>query len=130
MKMKESRIQRLYTCPCCGFPTLEERIVWDICSLCWWEDDGQDDNDADDVRGGPNYSYSLTVARDNFDKHFLMYNLNPDENEAVINSHFKKLEKKKEIIELLFQFMEGKGSSSTKPVKRWKEIKYLLDNFR
>ena len=34
--------------------------------MCLWEDDGQDDIDADDVKGGPNRSLSLTEARRNF----------------------------------------------------------------
>lgn len=65
------------TCPCCGYPTIAERAAFDICSLCAWEDDGQDDRahrlDAVDavsapdvVVGGPNHDYSLTEARENF----------------------------------------------------------------
>jgi hypothetical protein len=42
------------------------RGAFDICPVCFWEDDGQDDHDADDVRGGPNASLSLTDARRNF----------------------------------------------------------------
>jgi hypothetical protein len=34
--------------------------------VCFWEDDGQDDHDADEVRGGPNGTLSLTQARTNF----------------------------------------------------------------
>jgi hypothetical protein len=52
-----------YACPCCGFLTLHERGAYDICPVCFWEDDGQDDSDADDVRGGPNGSLSLSAAR-------------------------------------------------------------------
>ncbi|WP_442894120.1 CPCC family cysteine-rich protein [Bradyrhizobium sp. AZCC 1721] len=33
----------LFPCPCCGFPTLSERSAWEICCVCWWEDDGQGD---------------------------------------------------------------------------------------
>ena len=55
-----------YPCPCCGFVTLPERGGYDICPVCFWEDDGQDEHDADRVRGGPNYSLSLTEARRNF----------------------------------------------------------------
>ena len=43
-----------YHCPCCGFRTLEERGMSEICPVCFWEDDGQDDHDAHIVRGGPN----------------------------------------------------------------------------
>ena len=54
------------SCPCCGYPTLGERGGYEICELCWGEDDGQDDADADIVLGGPNHGYSLTEARENF----------------------------------------------------------------
>ncbi len=37
-----------------------------MCGVCEWEDDGQDDHDADVVRGGPNADLSLTVARKRF----------------------------------------------------------------
>lgn len=56
----------VYRCPCCKFKTLEERGGFEICPVCFWEDDGQDDQDADTVRGGPNGSLSLTQARKNF----------------------------------------------------------------
>ncbi|MBV9241580.1 MAG: hypothetical protein JO314_06190 [Acidobacteria bacterium] len=52
-----------YACPCCGEHTLYERGGDEICRICKWEDDGQDDHDADNVRGGPNESLSLTEAR-------------------------------------------------------------------
>lgn len=52
-------------CPCCGHLTLEERGAFDICSVCFWEDDGQDDVDAHISRGGPNRG-SLWQARTNF----------------------------------------------------------------
>jgi hypothetical protein len=50
-------------CPSCGYPTIDGRGDFDICSICDWEDDGQDDDDADDVRGGPNSDLSLTDSR-------------------------------------------------------------------
>jgi hypothetical protein len=55
-----------YQCPCCGYLTLAERGLYEICTVCFWEDDGQDDHDADRVRGGPNGRLSLTEARRNF----------------------------------------------------------------
>jgi hypothetical protein len=58
-----------YPCPCCRYVTLSERGGYEICPVCFWEDDGQDDHDADVVRGGPNYSLSLTQARSNFRQH-------------------------------------------------------------
>jgi hypothetical protein len=51
-----------YACPCCGYLTLDERGGYEICPVCFWEDDGQDDHDADRVRGGPNGTLSLTQA--------------------------------------------------------------------
>jgi hypothetical protein len=62
-----------FTCPCCGYPTLAGRATFEICSLCWWEDDGQDDEDAETVRGGSNHHYSLAEARLNFEDYMVMY---------------------------------------------------------
>jgi hypothetical protein len=62
-----------FTCPCCGYPTLYERRGHEICRLCQWQDDGQDDPCADEVYGAPNYDYSLTEARQNFDRFLAMY---------------------------------------------------------
>jgi hypothetical protein len=42
-----------------------ERGGFEICPVCFWEDDGQDDPDADVVLGGPNGQLSLTQARNN-----------------------------------------------------------------
>lgn len=53
-------------CPCCGYATLDARGEYDICTVCWWEDDGQDNDNANVVRGGPNSNLSLTRARINF----------------------------------------------------------------
>lgn len=55
-----------YRCPCCHFLTLSERHEWEICPVCFWNDDGQDDEDADKVYGGPNHDLSLTEARQNY----------------------------------------------------------------
>jgi hypothetical protein len=46
--------------------TLVSRGSFDICPVCFWEDDGQDDHDADEMRGGPNQRLTLTEARQNF----------------------------------------------------------------
>lgn len=55
-----------YNCPCCGYRTLVERGAGETCRRCLWTDDGQDNEDADVVRGGPNEHLSLTEARQNF----------------------------------------------------------------
>jgi Cysteine-rich CPCC len=55
-----------YRCPCCHYKTLEERGGYDICPVCFWEDDGQDNEDANTHRiFSPNH-VSLTVARENY----------------------------------------------------------------
>jgi hypothetical protein len=53
-------------CLCCGSRTLTAPGVFELCPVCWWQDDGQDEVDADVVRGGPNGVLSLTAARANF----------------------------------------------------------------
>jgi len=59
-------------CPCCGYPTLIGRADYEICFVCWWQDDGQDDAVASQVYGGPNGLYSLAEARANFDRCYAM----------------------------------------------------------
>jgi len=66
-------LQPRVKCPCCGYLTLERRAEYEICELCNWEDDGQDDESADEVWGGPNSDYSLAEARANFLKYRVMY---------------------------------------------------------
>ena len=57
---------KTYRCPCCHFKTLHGRAGFELCPVCWWEDDGQDNHDADQARGGPNGTLSLTEGRKNF----------------------------------------------------------------
>ena len=53
-------------CPCCAYRTLQHRARFELCPVCWWEDDGQDDHDADEIHGAPNGNLSLTEARANY----------------------------------------------------------------
>src|SRR5256885_1485861 len=62
---KSTENRPTYRCPCCGCLTLCGRAGFEICPVCFWEDDGQDDHDADEIRGGPNADLSLTQARQN-----------------------------------------------------------------
>lgn len=66
-------MSKRFICPCCGYPTLDEKASYEICILCNWEDDGQNDSNKDVVMGGPNAHYSLTEARENFKKYLVMY---------------------------------------------------------
>jgi hypothetical protein len=59
---------KTYRCPCCRCKTLHGRGGFEICPVCFWEDDGQDDHNADETRSGPNGSLSLTEARNNYSR--------------------------------------------------------------
>jgi ribosomal protein S14 len=37
------------TCPACGYLTLHTRAAFEICPICFWEDDGFDDPEAEEV---------------------------------------------------------------------------------
>jgi hypothetical protein len=52
-----------FRCPCCGYKTLEAPGALGLCPVCWWEDDGQDDEDAEEVRLTVNGQLSLREAR-------------------------------------------------------------------
>ncbi len=52
-----------YRCPCCGYRTLESPAALALCPVCWWEDDGQEDRDAAEVRLTVNGQLSLELAR-------------------------------------------------------------------
>ena len=55
----------LLQCPCCDHFTLEKRAVWDICPVCYWEDDGHDLDRQDDP-SGCNRGMTLRHGRENF----------------------------------------------------------------
>ncbi|UVC07245.1 hypothetical protein IHQ71_18745 [Rhizobium sp. TH2] len=76
--------EELHPCPCCKLPTLEWRNAFDVCVVCFWEDDSQDDPHADEVWHGPNEDYSLTRARENFADHLHMY----DDGRAISQVEF------------------------------------------
>ena len=40
-----------YRCPFCGYKTLESRGEFDICPVCFWEDDTYFNFDADPIVG-------------------------------------------------------------------------------
>ncbi len=67
-----SKALATHTCPCCGYPTLDELGENEICELCGWEDDGQADDTATEL-WGTNSDYSLREARENFKRYLTMY---------------------------------------------------------
>jgi hypothetical protein len=56
-------VETRFRCPCCGYKTLEAPGALALCPVCWWEDDGQEDGDASDVRLTVNGALSLDEAR-------------------------------------------------------------------
>ena len=76
--------QNRFRCPCCGYKTLKAPAALGLCPVCWWEDDGQDDEDAEEVRLTVNGSLSLSDARMHFaaygasDARFLPYVRKPE----------------------------------------------------
>jgi hypothetical protein len=124
-----------FSCPCCGYPTLGERGGCEICELCWWEDDGQDDIDADKVRGGPNHHYSLTEARSNFEQYLVMYP--PDQDTRVGGADSEKVRKLKRDLITIFDTMMSEPSSEELN-NLWQEVdrieralrQYVKDSIR
>lgn len=74
------------TCPVCGYPTLETRCSFGTCPICWWEDDGQDDNNADEEWGGPNGSYTLNEYRTVFYERLNLLKSEDRAQKEIINS--------------------------------------------
>ena len=62
----EDRILKKYTCLCCGYKTLDEkrRGSYEICPICYWEDDSIQSEDPD-YEGGANL-VSLRQGQRNF----------------------------------------------------------------
>jgi Cysteine-rich CPCC len=101
-------------CPCCGYVTLDERGHYDICDVCWWEDDGQDNDDADSVWGGPNLD-SLTRARANF----IIYGINnPAEGSPKIANPAEKFTRGR------FFVLSDDGSTIEEPAVGWRSSKF------
>ena len=108
-----------FTCPCCGYPTLDERSGYDICVLCHWEDDGQDDDSADAVWGGPNGWLSLSEARRRFQTHSIHLSY-ARENEVCSDIRPDEL---RILRALLDAFDAMPGGSPTDQARLWLVIK-------
>lgn len=94
------------TCPCCGYPTLCERGAFDICILCDWEDDGQDDANADEVWGGLNKDYSLSEARRNYRRHDTMFRIS---DRVAYERHSQRLPAKRRLVEVYERMLKSYG---------------------
>lgn len=59
----EGYFEKLLACPCCNYQTLVQRGEYDICPVCFWEDDG---NNNPSQYSGPNHM-TLLEGRRNFE---------------------------------------------------------------
>ena len=71
MPSRKRTIAEKYTCPCCGYKTLDEIApgfppVYNICGICGWEYYPPNVEDPDWGQGGPNSPLSLRQAQRNF----------------------------------------------------------------
>lgn len=64
MSKFESLNKLLNQCPCCDYFTLTSRKQYEICKVCFWEDDGIDIDKLDKL-SWPNH-LTLREARSNF----------------------------------------------------------------
>ena len=55
----------LCQCPCCDYFTLEQGCDYEICPVCFWEDD-YFGFEAPDEPSGANHGLTLREARNNF----------------------------------------------------------------
>lgn len=110
-----SKYKERFKCPCCGYPTLDEQGGYDICLICDWEDDGQNDSNADRVLGGPNGEYSLTQARSNFKQFFIMYSPEEDKRTASEDT-LEEINTKKELCKVYDKLMINDNESETENI--------------
>jgi hypothetical protein len=119
--LTEKKIE-LNTCPGCGYPTLTERGGYEICCVCNWEDDNQDDKEADEIWGGPNYELSLTENRLNIGEQLVKnaeeiggrINIEPSVVLTILSRHNKKVSK-------LFEALPEDADLNHPIVKDYKE---------
>ncbi|HEY1542239.1 MAG TPA: CPCC family cysteine-rich protein [Xanthobacteraceae bacterium] len=84
---KPEEKRKTYRCPCCKFKTLYGRGQDEICPVCFWHDDGQDEDEAEEVWGGPNKLLSLRKARANYatigavEEHVMRFTRKPEADE-------------------------------------------------
>ena len=77
-------------CPCCGYNTFDpnDRLNYNICRICYWEDDPIAFEDPD-FEGGANNGISLIQARINFkkfgatEKRLVHYTQQPDKHDVL-----------------------------------------------
>ena len=92
-----------FECPCCGCLTLDENKAWEICPVCFWEDEGgiyDGDTVKTDVMSVPNHM-TLSQARENFrrfgacEESMIKNARKPDESE-ITDTYIKLVNKDRE----------------------------------
>jgi hypothetical protein len=81
------------SCPVCGYLTLHERDSFDICAICFWEDDGIDDFEVNED-SGPNHM-TLKEGREIFQeakRKLLTENVGGDNLIDTLKNKFKNLD--------------------------------------
>lgn len=120
-------------CPCCGYPNLGMGDEFGLepvqCILCGWTDEWDDEEDTDEVRPAPdpedpfdwewpNWGYSLTEARRNFEKRGVMFR--PGDPRA--NEFAKAAPLRRQVKRLLDDIM---SEASDRREDRWTAIEEL-----
>ena len=115
----------VYACPCCGYPTMDDRGGDLICLLCRWQDDGQDNPYEEEIWGGPNYSYSLEEARRNFQAHLSKYRLTDEE---LFRREAAKNDRKRDLMEIYERIRST--ADDAKAAYLWEEARELYASLR
>ena len=62
----DTQVHGKYFCDCCGYNTLDSKWEFEICPVCFWEDNVHAYEEPDVIHYNPNHSTSLMRARHNY----------------------------------------------------------------
>ena len=110
-------------CPCCKLLTLPDMDLHEICPVCWWEKDDQNETNKYEIFGGPNHDYSLSEAQSNFKKYYIMFRPS-DPKFSKLN---KEIKIKKEMIRLYQNMLVSDDVRVEKMDKYLKLLKKIDD---
>jgi hypothetical protein len=93
------------SCPCCGYPTLRTAQCYEICVLCFWEDDLDGPRFSSEQGVGANGMYSFDEGRANCAKYLTKYG--PNDRKGTIE-YFYPIRSIRRIVAYIFdQVAEG-----------------------
>lgn len=92
------------TCFICGHRTLDERCDWDICPVCFWEDDVMLTPDDVDKTSPANKGMAVSEAQANFmllgaSSETRRTNVRPPQADEPLDENWKPLEKAVELFQ-------------------------------